>query len=228
MENTTLSQCSCGHCGHIIDFPASEAGKVVECPKCKEKSQLPEAATQLTEETQEPSPAVRNCPACGVEVKSRDRSCLNCESIRKKKFRLVCSLVSAFVVLLVGVIWFCLRHSKPAEKEANLAQPGKVMLAQPQVKMPKTINDLKPGRFFLEQKRGSDLVMATGDIENTSGNVYHGLKVELDLLDATGAKIGTVNDLASELGPRQTWHFLARVTEPKAMSVRFASIKEDQ
>lgn len=130
-------------------------------------------------------------------------------------------------MVLCASIWLYVSYFKRKGAEA-VVKPAIVMLAQPQVKQPKSTNDLRLGKFSLEQKRGSDLVLAVGDIENVSGNVYHGLKVELDLLDASGAKIGTVTDYSVELGPYAIWHFLAKVPDRKAMSVKFATIKEDQ
>ena len=74
-----------------------------------------------------------------------------------------------------------------------LAKP-QIIMEQPHPRMPKSTNDLRPGRFVLQQSRGSDLVIAVGDIENISDNTHTGMKADLDLLDKTGANIGTVSD----------------------------------
>ena len=103
-----------------------------------------------------------------------------------------------------------------------------MILEQPRVKTPKSMKDFKIGKFTLEQKRGSDLVMAVGDIQNTSANLYLHLRAYVDLLDARGAKIDTVSDEVVELLPDNTWHFLYTVKDPRAKSVRFASLKEMQ
>lgn len=233
MEITTFFKCSCGHCGQIIEYMAREAGKIVTCPQCKEKSQLPEADTlQMLGLQGPPIPDTKNCPACGREMQFLAAACSNCQGLRKKKLRHVGSLVAIAIVVLPVVVWLCLRHSKPAEASTetatNSAKAGTMVIEQPRVKQPKSINDLKPGRFSLEQKRGSDFVMAVGDIENISENVHHGLKVDLDLLDATGAKIGAITDYSTQLGPHQSWHIVGQVTNPKVTSVKFATIKEDQ
>ena len=231
MEITTFFKCSCGHCGRIIEYLAGDAGKIVECPQCKEKSRLPEPEKLLMVEIQGPPlPVTKNCPVCGAEMKFLDKDCLSCATMRKKKLRQVWGLVSAIVVVLIFVVWLYIRHSKPIGTEAG-AIPMKsdpVMLPQPPTRMPKSINDLKPGRFSLEQRKGSDVVMAVGDIANVSENVHHGLRVDVDVLDATGAKLGTITDYATELGARQTWHIVDQVTNSKAMSVKIASIKEEQ
>lgn len=231
MEITTYFKCSCANCGQIIEYLAREAGKIVECPKCKEKSQLPEPEKLLMLGVEGPPlPKSKNCPLCGVEMKFLDTDCSNCEALRKKKLLRVCGLVSAATIVVLGAVLVCVRHSKPQEMKAasDPVKPSIMILEQPQVSHPKSINDLKPGRFYLEQRRGSDLVMAVGDIENTSENIHSGLSVDVDLLDVSGAKIGTVTDYSVQLGPHQTWHFLVTVTNPKAKSVKIAAIKESQ
>lgn len=101
-------------------------------------------------------------------------------------------------------------------------------LSQPIVNHPKSINDLKVGKFYLEKKRGSDQGVASGTIKNDSGNVHFRIKAEVDLLDVGGAKVGTVSDVITELGPRQEWAFLASVSNTNAVNARLATIKEDQ
>jgi hypothetical protein len=231
MEIPTFLKCSCGHCGHIIEYLASEAGGVVVCPQCAEKSQLPEVAKLLMVEVEGPPlPVTKNCPKCGAEMKFFDSTCVNCDRIHKQNLRRILSFVAALLVILPVVAWLWVRHSRQAaaDTEAQPEKHGTMLIEQPQVKQPKSINDLQPGKFSLEQKRDSDLLMAVGDINNVSENVHHGLKVDVDLLDATGAKIGTITDYSAELGPHQAWHFVARVTDPKVKGVKFASIKEDQ
>src|SRR6202044_759261 len=92
-------------------------------------------------------------------------------------------MASAMVVVMFGAVWIFARHSKPKETQAgtNTVKSGTIMLAQPQVKQAKSANDLRPGRFSLQQRRGSDLVLAVGDIDNVSENVYHGVTAVLDL-----------------------------------------------
>jgi hypothetical protein len=225
MEITTFYKCSCADCGQIMEYQARDAGKTVECPKCKEKSQLPETEKLLMLGVEGPPlPTTKNCPACGIRMKFLEPDCSNCKKLRKKK---LLGMVSAMVVVMFGAVWLFARHSKP-KAGTNTVKSGTIMLAQPQVKQAKSANDLRPGRFSLEQRRGSDLVLAVGDIENVSENVYHGVTAVLDLLDASGAQIGTVTDTSVELGPHEIWHFLAKVTDPKVTSVKFASIKENQ
>ncbi len=212
------------------EYQAKQAGQIVECPQCKQKSQLPEAEKLLMLEIQGPPlPETKICPGCAATMKFLDTDCLHCQDLRRQRGRRALMVATACLVVLIGVIWLEVSHLRvetvpvAARTVAHVAAP----LPQPEVKMPKPVKDLKAGKFYLEQARGSDLVMAVGDIMNVSDNVYYRLRVDLDLLDANGTKIGTVNDYSTELAPNQTWHCLVRVNNPKAVSVRFVGIKEN-
>ena len=91
------------------------------------------------------------------------------------------------------------------------------------------MKDFKIGKFTLEQKRGSDLVVAVGDIQNTSANRLPAPpRCMWTCSTPTAAKIDTVSDEVAELLPDKTWHFISPVKDPRAKSVRFASLKEMQ
>jgi hypothetical protein len=80
----------------------------------------------------------------------------------------------------------------------------------------------------LEKTSGSSLVYAVGTIHNTTTRRRFGLKVEIELLDASGGKVGTASDYQQSLEPKAEWRFKALVLESKAASARIVSIKEDQ
>jgi len=241
MEITTYNQCTCANCGHLIDYRASRAGEIVECPRCGEKSRLPEVKKlDIIEAQGPPIPLSKTCAVCGHEMRFLEKSCPNCDLVRKHRIHvailLSCTLVVAVLVVLTIVKPF--RTSGFAGESSNSvtaadgsAQPatpkGYIMIEQPRPRMPKSTNDLRVGKFTLEKRRGSDLIIAVGDIQNDSDNVHTGLRADLDLLDQYGVKIGTASDYFSELGPHENWHFLVNITKTNAFTVRFVSIKED-
>ena len=98
--------------------------------------------------------------------------------------------------------------------------------AAPGPALPKSPDDLHPGKFTLE-KKANGLVIAVGDIENVSGNVHTGLRADVDLLDKDGVKIGTVTDYVTALAAHQTWHFLTPINNANAVTIKFAHITED-
>ena len=76
--------------------------------------------------------------------------------------------------------------------------------------------------------KGSRLVYVTGVLKNDSDHQRFGVRVELDLLDATGAKVGTATDYRQSLDPRATWQFRAIVTDRRATAAKLAGVKEDE
>ncbi len=242
MELVTFYKCACANCGAEIEYLANQSGQVVVCPKCKEKSLLPEAPKlALIELHGPPTPEFRNCPDCGAQLQFWSRSCPSCEAARKRK-RLqlqIAAAVSGIVVLALTAL--VVRHfTKPAPASDQIyltvlpatnlpsATDGQMILEQPRPRLPKSTNDLRPSGFVLEKRRGSDLVMAVGDILNDSENLHTGLRADIDLLDRKGQKIGTVSDYSAQLGAHQSWHIIATVTETNALSVRFAGITEEK
>ena len=98
-------------------------------------------------------------------------------------------------------------------------------------KGPKLIGDLKVTQVALDQPKGakgSRLVYVTGILKNESDHQRFGVRVELDLLDATGNKVGTTTDYRQSLEPRATWQFRGIVTDRRATAAKFAGVKEDE
>jgi len=76
--------------------------------------------------------------------------------------------------------------------------------------------------------KGSKLIYVVGALENASAQQRFGVKLELDLLDRTGAKIDSTTDYCETLAARQTWSFRALVHDPRAVTAKLAGIKEDR
>ncbi|NDB75747.1 MAG: hypothetical protein EB141_08900 [Verrucomicrobia bacterium] len=98
-------------------------------------------------------------------------------------------------------------------------------------KGPKLIGDLKVTQVALDQPKGakgSRLVYVTGVLKNDSDHQRFGVRVELDLFDAAGNKVGTATDYRQSLEPRATWQFRGIVTDRRATAAKFAGVKEDE
>jgi len=220
MENITELSCACGNCGQTIKYLPEAGGQIVECPRCKKKSCLPALSPFKLAPPLIPPP--RSCPACGSQLNAYALSCEICENKRRRNLKLIIGVVSAVVVLGIGWL-FLKRFYSPRQPQLT---HSKALLPQPRVKTVKSVNDFKIGKFWLESKRGSDAVVAAGDIQNTSANLYLHLKADVDLLDDKGVKIGSVSDEINQLLPDKTWRVIAAVKDPRAKSARFASLKE--
>ena len=225
MELNVERKCACAECGHEIAYLESQAGTIVECPSCHEKSQLPEKLG-LLQAKGPPLPQFRVCDFCGAQINFLDPSCSTCEARDKRRRILTPVAAIAFIgaLAIAGVLTY--KKSKPSPVVTPNPTPH-MYLAQPVAKAPKSTSDLQASHFVLERTRGDTLATAVGDILNNSDNVHHQIRAEVDLLDKNGAKVGTVSDSFVDLGANQTWHFVANVTDTNAMSIRFAGIKED-
>jgi hypothetical protein len=80
----------------------------------------------------------------------------------------------------------------------------------------------------LEQEPGTSRISATGTIRNRTERKRFGVKVEIDLLDEAGTKLGTATDYQAAIEPGDEWRFRALVMESKASSARLGAIREDQ
>jgi hypothetical protein len=231
--DTTLYQCTCATCGQVIEYRANQAGLIINCPKCDEKSQLPSipAAPEPDAFFYSPPPDIpefKECPICRTRLDLAAKSCSACdeETRRKKRAKLFIIIgISSFAALcVIGVAGFFLmrffaRQPKPVSG-------GHIYFEQAVPRGAKSIKDLFPGKFVLEKKRGSDLLIGVGDVSNISEYMHFDIKIDLDVLDKNGAKIGTVNDYCSVLAPHGVWHVIATVDKPGAMSVRFGKLSE--
>jgi hypothetical protein len=88
--------------------------------------------------------------------------------------------------------------------------------------------ELQASEVSLEHAPGTSLVYAVGTIKNNSARQRFGVKVELDLSDAAGQKIGTATDYRQVLDPGAEWQFKALVVDSKTKSAKIVAIHEDQ
>jgi len=204
MKEATQVKCSCAHCGHVIEYSATAVGDIVECPKCRQKSQLPPAA-EVSEEIQ-------------TSKRARTPAKLSPGKL---------ALIAGLGLLAVGGLALLpLLRQRRTEPVVTVQAPAAV-LPQPKVKSPKSLNDLKIGKFSLQEERGSNLRIVVGDIENDSENVHRDIKVELELRDGQGQKVDTLAAFVKQLGPHATWQVLGKTTNTRAVSVRVVGLKEE-
>jgi hypothetical protein len=121
--------------------------------------------------------------------------------------------------------------ANPPTAKSTAPPPAPTMTPAVTPKGPKLIGDLKVTQVALDQPKGakgSRLVYVTGVLKNESDHQRFGVRVELDLLDATTNKVGTATDYRQMLEPRATWQFRALVTDRRTVGARLAGVKEDE
>jgi hypothetical protein len=222
MQEAEFFKCACKECGNNIEFPASAVRTTVACPHCGQWTEL--IAPEI--KSKEPGLSIGLAPFIGGVV--------------------------VLVAIIGGGIWWKHRQARPADIAAGNPSPKVVAAPIPKPaptpandsnqavtqaveqtapkgpSRPKSPDDLKVGSIELEKTKGSSLVYAIGTVNNDSEYDRYGIRVELDLLNGKGAKIGTAKDYKDYIGPHQDWQFRALIPEPKTVKAQLASIKEDQ
>jgi hypothetical protein len=230
MQEATTLKCACADCGEIIQYGPSKVGKVVKCPKCGEKSQLPPAASPAAPDDEEgsDSTAPRTCSKCGSRLGRNEVSCSECETRRAAKRA---SLIRTGVGLLclAGVLAALVVVRKRAAAKrvpANLPEPP-VVMTTPKVVVPKSLNDLQIGKFRLERKPDSDESRIVGDIFNVSEHSHRSVKVTLDILDEKGLKVDSLTEMTTVIPANSAWHVISTTQEPRGRAVRVSGINDE-
>jgi hypothetical protein len=216
MAETIYLKCSCKECGNHIEFPDSAAGTTIACPHCGQWTELP-----LPEE----------------------------DPVQKRP-RLALVAVIICVIVVTGLAaWFHHSMAKFGNQTAAVPEPKgptnvvvnvvvpptnppPEVVTQAVVEAnapprPKSHSDLKHGKIGLEKTTGSSLVYAVGTVTNDSTYQRFGVKVELDLFDKEGTKIGTTQDYKDIIEPRKEWRFHALIPDKKTKSAKITAITED-
>jgi|ERR1043166_1135191 DNA-directed RNA polymerase subunit RPC12/RpoP len=229
---TKYFKCSCLHCGGHIEFPVEMAGQLIDCPHCSHKMKLaaPGRAEASDSTPAEPQP----CPTCGAPLPAGSDICPNCAGAPQKKGVLVWIL--ALVVVCAAAAFFIwqkksksqatTKTSVPAPAPQSVAETVAPTNAVAQMK-PKSLADLKAGDVTLEKAKDGNLVYAVGELKNDSDFQRFGIKIELDLLDAKGGKLGLATDYIQMLQPNENWHFRALITDPKTRKAVVGKIQEE-
>jgi hypothetical protein len=232
MSDVQFLKCSCRQCGGHIEFPAKGAGLTVDCPHCGQKTLL---AVEVASRLQAAAP-----PDDHAELDPTP----NAPAPTPRRLGKIA--VIAAVVVLLGAsgfgFWFVKNRAgkdsttgnapaattppAPSDPSADIASPAGTPPAA--ASTPKSLDDFKIVNVTLEKGKGTSLVHAVGALKNASDHQRFGIKLELDLLDDQGNKVGTAKDYRAVLEPREAWRFRALVLDNRATSARFASVEEDQ
>ena len=205
MIRTKYLKGECAQCHGHVEFPAEAAGMTIDCPHFGKPTEL--------------------LLATPSEVPFLPQ-------------RTIVWTVVAIVIAALGVagmlIPLHLAQKKIAQKNAA-AEKARATAAQNFQAEPPTAPDdpaakaaFRVSAITLEKAQGSSLTYAIGALINTTNRQRFGIKIELDLLDATGNKIGTATDYQAVIEPNGKWKFKALCVDSNAKSASLASIKEQQ
>jgi len=193
----------CQRCSGHIEFPADAIGLVASCPHCKKQTELllPAPADQ---------PAIPRRAIVWTAI----------------AILILCGgLVASLIALKRAERWAASR--KPAGASTN-AQPASAAAEPPNAQGGPVQNGFNASAVTIQKTPGTSLTYAVGTIRNTENRQRFGVKVELDLFDAAGQKLGTAKDYQQLLEANAPWEFKALVVPAATATAKVAAIKEDQ
>lgn len=204
MSRTKYLKGACQHCGGHLEFEADHIGMTVPCPHCQQETEL-----SLLPAPEEPAIPRRTLVWTAIAV-----------------LVLGVGFGAALVALRRAQRW-AESHRHPPAAEATPVPPLEAATSTT-VTNTSADTELSASEVVLQKTPGSSLVYAVGTVRNPSPRQRFGVKVELDLFDANGVKIGSATDYRQLLEPGTQWDFKALVVSPKATSAKVAAVKEDQ
>jgi hypothetical protein len=203
MSNSNFVKGVCRHCSGHLEFPADAVGETIECPHCRQPTELAVSLPPGRERSG------RLWPMIGLVILLAAASLAAALWFAKKE----ASADSPKAVILPTI-----SSNAPATKP----------MVQNKGAGHQTTNDFAILPFKLEKTPGSSLVYVTGTIRNLAGRQRFGVKIEFNLFDGKGQNAGTATDYESEIDPHSSWRFQALVMESKAVKAQFSSIQEDK
>jgi hypothetical protein len=206
MNRTKYLKGECGQCGGHLEFPAEATGLTTDCPHCGKPTEL-----MLARPREEPAVSRRVIVWTASAV-----------------LILGLGLVGALVALNRAERYAARQKAQAGAKAAPSVSADTQAAPAPQPEDPVAKAGFKVGVISLEKTTNSSLVYAVGTIANATNRQRFGVKVELDLFDEAGRKVGSAKDYQAVLEPRGRWQFKALVVDSKARTAKVAAISEDQ
>jgi hypothetical protein len=185
------------------------------CTSCGGKVEFPATALGMTVE----------CPHCHAQTELQPMP-----GAGRNVWRLFLFAILGLGIA-VGILLFLKSRKAEPVSAPPQSPPAQTNLAAPSAapSRPKSLEDLKVlGPVSIDKAKNSRLSYAIGTLKNDSEHQRFGLKIELELFDATGNKLANrANDYVQMLEPQKNWNFRALVLEPKAVTAKVVSIQED-
>ncbi len=197
MSRTKILQGDCQHCGGRVEFPAEAVGLTAECPHCRQHTELL-LATQ---------PQTSTVP-----------------------FKTIVFAFIAILILVGGWIGtqMALKRALRLTERANaVATSGTPTPSTTSASDLAGEAGFQISAVLFEKTSGKAEIYAVGTLRNETDRQRLGVRVELDLFDASGVRVGSATDTVRVLKPGAEWRFKARVTDPSTTSARLKAITEE-
>lgn len=198
MSRNKILNGECQHCGGHTQFPAESIGLTMACPQCGKQTELLLAAPP-----EEPTVPLKTIVFTAIAV-----------------LLLVGGLIAAMIAVK--------RLQRTAEqRRTTVASDSSQRNSPTNPTSPFAQAGFQVSVVTLEKAAGSSAVYAVGNIRNETSRRRLGIKLELELLDAAGNKVGTATNHHQALEPNAEWRFRTLVTPPDCTSARIISIQAD-
>lgn len=165
------------------------------------------------------------CPHCGQQTELLLAAPPEEKSPVPKKaivFTVVAILILAGGLVAANV---ALKRAKRLQAQRQPATPVEAAKI-PAATDPFAAQGFRVTAVTLEQGPGGGLVFAVGTVQNTTDRQRFGVKVELELFDSGGTKLGVASDYQKVIEPAAAWKFRALVVDKNARSARVVAIQE--
>ena len=202
MKQTKFLKGECQHCHGHIEFPAESAGLTTDCPHCGKQTEL-----LLALPNDEPTIPRATVVYTVIAV-----------------IILVAGLAGAMIALKMAEHKVGHKKTEPVADAPSAAPTNGV--ADPAD--PVAQAGFQVSAITVEKTKGSSLIYAIGTLSNSSDRQRFGVKIQFDLFDDTGQKVGTAKDYQSVIEPKGEWKFRALVVISKTTSAKIASITEEK
>lgn len=225
MNRTKYLKGPCQQCGSNIEYPAELIGTTINCPHCGQSTEL-----QLARPPVQPTVPRR------VILWTAAAALI-----------LVLGFLGS-IIALKRVERLAARARQTASASAPASKPAPALPQQTNSTAGPTTAETAPtteqtnppadasesnslpafqvSAVRLEKAEGTSLVYAKGSVTNPLDRQRFGVRIELDVFDAAGQKIGTTKDYTQLIEPKAKWDFKALVVQSKAASAKVASLKE--
>ena len=210
MSETKYFKCPCAHCGGHIEFPADAVGMALACPHCGQNTEL---TVPLA------------CPP-GLAASETSR-------VGKKLLWFSVTGLVLVVGLFVGLALLQkfkdrLALRRPATPPSSAQQLARAASPPRETNTAISTNEFTVANLAIEKLPKGRLLYAVGTVQNDANRARFGVRLELDLFDENGRKIGTATDYTQLLEPKKEWRFKAMVVnETKPASAKLAGIREE-
>ena len=199
MTGTTHFKCECQHCGGHLECPAESAGLTTDCPHCGKPTELI-APPPL----RKPSAPAKKILFTGIAL-------------------LIAIVATSMVVAKSARRKEQLRAeaAEAARLDAQQAAEAEARASDPLVQAGWSLIKVR-----IEKMPDSKIIHAAGTLQNETDHRRFGVKIHLDLFDATDQKIGTATDYQPSIEPHARWQFSALVVNAKTVSAKVAAVEE--